>query len=138
MKAKLRVLVADGSAHVRKRISDAIEESGVAVVVSEAGNGVTAVADILRLKPDVVMLDIHLPEGNGIQVLKTVRANNSLIKVIVLAWSSDPLYREACMALGADEFLNKTSEFYRIVEILEDLDRKMDRLVIEVPRKKTE
>ncbi len=124
----MKVLIADGSALIRERLVEVINAAGVAEVIGQSNNGVEAITDVWRLDPDVVVLDIHLPHGNGIEVLKKIKKHQPSISVIMLAWSDDPLYREACLALGADAYINKASEFYKIGETLERLNNGHHRL----------
>jgi DNA-binding NarL/FixJ family response regulator len=71
--------------------------------------------------PDIIFLDINLPDGSGIWLLKELKKRQPRIRVIMLSNSSGELYRYKCMELGAELFLDKTSDFPRIFEIVNRL-----------------
>ena len=76
----IRVIVVDDHPVVRHGLVSMLKYEPDLQVVGEAGNGKQAVAVILDLAPDVVLLDLWLPEMNGIQVLKHVRPLQPLVK----------------------------------------------------------
>ena len=110
-----QVLIVDDSARVRKRIAALLSESPLIRIVGEAGNGREAVEAVDHTRPDTVILDIHLPDQNGIALLKQFKARYPEMEVIMLTNLDDPRYRQACLNLGADHFLNKAMEFEKIV-----------------------
>src|ERR1700754_1050370 len=69
-------------------------------------------------KPDIVILDIHLPDGSGIGLLKELKIRFPHIRVIMLTNSADSFYRRRCEELDADHFLDKTKDFIRIPQLL--------------------
>ena len=76
---------------------------------------------IIKKNPGVVILDIHLKKDepkNGIDLLATLKKQYPGLKIIMLSNFSEPQYRETCLRLGADYFLDKTHEFERIPDIL--------------------
>jgi DNA-binding response OmpR family regulator len=68
-----------------------------------------------------VILDIRMPGGNGIQVLEAIKTSTAAPVVIMLTAFPYPQYRKKCLEVGADYFLDKTTEFERVVEVLEQL-----------------
>jgi DNA-binding NarL/FixJ family response regulator len=84
----------------------------------EAGDVVEAINSIQGLRPDVAILDIRMPGGNGIGVLKAIREKNINTKVIMLTSYPYPKYRKKCMEVGADFFFDKSTEFKKICEVL--------------------
>src|SRR5437764_1543138 len=73
---------------------------------------------IQRLRPDVVILDLRMANGNGIDVLKTIKITRLETKVIIFSNLSDAQYRKKCLDAGADFFLDKSSDFNQIPGIL--------------------
>src|SRR5205085_715104 len=67
---KVRVLIADDSAPVRQRLATLLEDTGMVDLVGEASDALETLVDIKELKPDVVILDIQMPAGSGISVLR--------------------------------------------------------------------
>jgi len=69
-------------------------------------------------KPDIVFLDIHLPDGSGIGLLKELKIRLPHIRVIMLTNSAESFYRHRCAELNAEDFLDKTKDFCRIPQLL--------------------
>ncbi len=90
-------------------------------IAGQAGNAPDALAGVGELKPDVVILDIRMPGGSGIDVLRKLKKDRPALTVIMLTKYAYPQYRERCLALGADFFLDKATDFDRIPEILNRL-----------------
>src|SRR5574340_1241058 len=86
-------------------------------LVGQASDVPGAGESIGRLKPEVLILDLHMPGGNGMEVLKDVKARFPAIKVIVLTNYPSPQHRKHCLELGADYFLDKSGEFGKLPEI---------------------
>jgi two-component system OmpR family response regulator len=108
------VLIVDDSEQIRERLAALLAESPQIRIVGQAGSGREALDALQRLKPDTVILDIRLPDGSGIDVLKSIKAHHPEIIVIMLTNFDYAQYRQQCRQLGADHFLNKTLEFEKI------------------------
>jgi DNA-binding NarL/FixJ family response regulator len=121
---KLKVFVADDSAFIRERLPDMLSELSGVEVVGQAEDGTGALASIRELNPDVVILDIRMPEMNGIDVLKELQ--NDKLRPIVMVMTNYPYaqYREKCRALGANYFFDKSKDFDRLFLALQQLNRK--------------
>jgi len=103
---KLRVLIADDSQMIRFEISTLLEELG-AEIVGEAENGQQAVELYQQLKPDLVTLDIIMPEKDGITALKEILAINPTAKVIMVSAMGDKKSLLTCLSAGAFDFIEK-------------------------------
>lgn len=107
----IKVLVVDDSAFMRNLISRIIEATPGLCVIGKAINGKFALEKLPILQPDVIILDIEMPEMNGIEFLKERKLRNIDIPVIVLS----SIAREGasvtmqCLGLGAADFLTKPS-----------------------------
>ncbi|KUP24339.1 response regulator [Paenibacillus sp. DMB5] len=105
-----KVLVVDDSAFMRKIISDLIENDPDFKVTATAANGREAVDKVNELQPDLVTMDVEMPEMNGLEALKVIMANHPL-PVIMLSGINEEGMRETIMALesGAFDFIRKPS-----------------------------
>jgi DNA-binding NarL/FixJ family response regulator len=70
--------------------------------------------------PDIVILDINLPDGSGIALLKELKIRHPHIRVIMFTNSTDSFYRRKCIELGAEHFLDKAKDFDRIPQLVTD------------------
>ena len=84
----------------------------------DAGNEADAVRDICTIRPDLVILDLTLSSGNGMDVLHQIKLQNFSGKVIVLTNYAYPQYQKKCMALGANYFLDKSLDLEILGELL--------------------
>ena len=117
----MKVFIADDSDIVRERLKEMLSEISEVEIIGEAGDGEEAIKGILELHPDVVILDIRMPGGNGIDVLQAIKRGDPAPTVIMLTNYPYPQYRKKCMDLGADYFFDKSNEFEKVVEVLEQL-----------------
>lgn len=117
------VFIADDSLVVRERLVTMLNELTGAEVVGQAGNVATAISAIRKLKPDVVILDLLMPGGSGIDVLQNIKQTGAGPLVIILTNYPFPGYRQKCLQAGADFFLDKTTEFDQIPTLFETLRR---------------
>jgi DNA-binding NarL/FixJ family response regulator len=115
------IFIVDDSKALRERLTKLLSEIEGAEVVGQARNFDEAVAGIRDLKPCVVILDIQMPGGSGIEVLKTIRRQSRSPFVLMLTNHAFSEYRERCMELGADYFLDKTRDFDQVIEIVKGL-----------------
>lgn len=105
-----RVLVVDDSAFMRKIVSDLIERDVSFSVIDTAQNGREAVEKIIKIKPDIVTMDVEMPEMNGLESLQHIMREYPL-PVIMLSGINEEGMRETIMALeaGAFDFIRKPS-----------------------------
>lgn len=101
-----RVLVVDDAAFMRMSLKTMLEKNGYEVV-GEAENGLMGVNKYRSLKPDLVTMDITMPQMSGIQALKAIRAEDPDARIIMItAIGQEPMVREAIMS-GAKGFIVK-------------------------------
>lgn len=107
----IKVLVVDDHPLYRDGIRERLESGdGGIVVVGEAGNGAQA-RDLVRvLQPDVVLMDISMPDMNGIEATRLVHEELPDVAVVVLSVYDDPQYVQAALTAGASGYLLKTVE----------------------------
>ena len=117
----IKVLIADDSPVVRERLATMLSELAGIKVVGQAEDVAGAIRTIRELKPDVVILDIMMPGGNGVDVLKNIKQDKAGPMVIILTNYPYPEYRQKCLQAGANFFLDKTTEFDQIPALFEQL-----------------
>lgn len=113
----MRVLIVDDSAVVRDRVTAMLSDLESVEVVGHAGTVSEATASVQALNPDVVILDIRLMDGSGIDVLTYIKQYRPELKVIMLTNYPYPQYRKKCLDAGADFFLDKSTEFDQIAAV---------------------
>jgi len=90
-------------------------------MVYEAKNGVEALQLIIEKEPDLAIIDIRMPDMNGIELLKILREMKTKVKICMLTNYHYPQYRKRCLAAGADYFLSKTEDFEKIDIIVSNM-----------------
>jgi len=118
---KLKVVIADDSLIVQERLVTILDELAGVEVVGQVENVAEAIRSIRNLRPDVVILDIHMPGGSGVDVLRTIKQDPVRPVVIILTNYPYSEYRQKCLQAGADFFLDKSAEFEQISVLLEQL-----------------
>src|SRR5690625_1777399 len=112
-----RVLIVDDAAFMRMMIKDILEKNGYEVV-GEAQNGLEAVEKYGELNPDLVTMDITMPEMDGIEALKKIRESNSDATVIMCsAMGQQAMVIDAIQA-GAKDFIVKPFQAERVIEAI--------------------
>jgi two-component system chemotaxis response regulator CheY len=110
-----RILVVDDAAFMRMMIKDILTKGGHEVA-GEAGNGAEALAKYQELKPDAVTMDITMPEVDGIQGLKSIKAFDANSKIVMCsAMGQQGMVIEAIQA-GARDFIVKPFDAARVLE----------------------
>lgn len=120
---KLKVFIADDSLIVRERLVTMLDELAGIEITGQAENVTEAISAIRRLQPDVVILDIRMPGGSGIDVLQNIKQEEAAPIIIILTNYPYPAYRQKCLQAGADFFLDKSNEFDQIPALFEQFKR---------------
>ncbi len=123
----MKIYIVDNSPLLRDRLKAMLLASGEVEITGESDTPEDAVEDILRLNPDVVILDIGMPRGSGIGVIETIKSANLFTVVIVFTDYPYRQYRKKCMDMGADYFFEKSEEFQKIPGVLEQLTQRPQR-----------
>lgn len=112
-----KVLVVDDAAFMRMMLKDILVKNDFEVV-GEAENGKVAVTAYQKFKPDIVTMDITMPEMNGIEAVKAIKAFDPESKIVMVsAMGQQPMVIEAIQA-GAKDFIVKPFQPDRVVEAL--------------------
>ena len=110
----IRVVLADDHAVVRKGIHDFLQEDENIEVIAEAGDGATVKELILKLHPDVAILDIRMPQATGIEVTRWIREHSLPVRVLILTAYDDDPFVIAALKAGADGYVLKIAEAEQI------------------------
>jgi DNA-binding NarL/FixJ family response regulator len=119
--APTHIYIVDDSAAIRSRLHDMLDRLGGVRVVGESAGASQAVAEILTLRPNSVLLDLNLNGTSGMQVLRAVHPQAPEIVFVVLTNHAEPQYRRACERAGAAYFLDKSTEFDRVPGVIAEI-----------------
>ncbi len=117
-KATIRVFIADDHAIVREGLKQILAEQRDIVVAGEAENGLDAVKLFRRAKPHVMLLDISLPDRNGIEVLKQIKDDKPDLAVLMLSMHREDQYAIRALKAGAAGYLTKQSAPRELVQAI--------------------
>lgn len=109
----------DDSLFQRRVVSAPLKAQGFEIF--EAVNGKEGLEKILEVKPDLILLDILMPEKNGIEVLKELKKAQNTIPVIMLTSDVQESTRDECLSLGAQAFVNKPVKAEELLPIITSL-----------------
>lgn len=113
-----RVYIADDSSVIRDRLAGLLKESSSVELVGFAADLPDLYRDVQAIKPDVLILDLRFPHGSGIDALKWIKITRPLTRVIVLTNYTSQAARKICLREGAGYFLDKSSEFEKVLVVI--------------------
>lgn len=114
---KHRILVVDDSFYMRTMLKNMLSDAGY-VIVGEAGDGETAIKMATETNPDLVTLDLILPDNTGLDVLKSIRRTSPNLKVIIVsAVGQEAIVNEAIQS-GANAYIVKPFAEEKVLEIV--------------------
>ena len=90
-------------------------------IVGSAGNGIEAIAQCEALRPDVVLMDLAMPEMGGLQATRLIKAQDNPPYIVIASHFDDAEHREHALRAGADAFVSKLSYIHDVVPLLEAL-----------------
>jgi len=105
--SRRRVLIVDDHPIVRQGLKRLIDQEPDLCVCGEADNARDAKIAIRELSPDVVIVDISLKQGDGIEIVKDARAHYSSLPILVLSMHDETIYAERLLAAGANGYIMK-------------------------------
>ncbi|HQZ94904.1 MAG TPA: response regulator transcription factor [Pyrinomonadaceae bacterium] len=109
MDPKLRVLIAEDHQTVREGVKLLIDSQPDMEVVGEAGDGEVAIQEATRLMPDILLMDISMPNLNGLKATKRLRSVRPNIKILILTRHTDDGYLQQLIGAGASGYVLKQS-----------------------------
>lgn len=105
----INVMLTDDHVLIREGIKHLLEFDGSIKVIEEANDGVECLEKLKKVTPDVLLLDINMPNMNGIEVLEELRNSNSPVKVLMLTVHSEVEYLVKAVDIGANGYILKDS-----------------------------
>lgn len=102
-----KILIVDDHAMVRDGVRNLVQRRGDLVVVGEASSGTEALEQFNRLRPDLVVLDISLPDMNGMEVSRAILAGNPDANIVILSMYEDEDYISRCLEYGVKGYVVK-------------------------------
>ncbi len=118
----MKVIVADDHRMMRDGLRAVLEKAGVQVV-GEAADGHEALSEVRRLQPDIVVMDIGMPELNGIDATRRISTEIPSVKVVALSMNADRRYVNAMLEAGAVGYLLKNSASEELLTALHVVTR---------------
>jgi DNA-binding NarL/FixJ family response regulator len=113
-----RVLLVDDSSGFRGLLQLFLSTVPGVEIVAEAADGVQAIAEVLRTNPDLVLMDVRMPNLNGLQATKQLRAGGASVRILLLSAYGDSIPRWLAAEVGADDVLDKSSLGERLREAI--------------------
>ena len=117
----MKIFIVDDSDIIVERVKNLISSIKGLNFIGQASNAKDAVDSIMKMKPDVVILDIRLVGAKGMNVLEHIKKEQVSPVVIMLTNYPYPQYREKCKQLGAEYFFDKVTEIDNFVNVLKIL-----------------
>jgi two-component system response regulator NreC len=115
---KLRILLADDHAVVRDGLKALVNAEPDMEVIGEASDGRAALQKIVELRPDVVVIDISMPELNGIQATERIKRDYPEIKVLALTVHQEKGYLDQLLKIGASGYILKLSAADELIQAI--------------------
>jgi DNA-binding NarL/FixJ family response regulator len=116
-----KILIVDDSRIFVNRLTSLLREANDAGEIITEERYEEVLPQIIKHKPDVVFLDVHLHNRCGIDLLKVIRLSGWDCKVIMLTNETKKAYRYQCEKLGSSGYLDKSNDFEEIPELLKEL-----------------
>ena len=115
------ILIADDNANIRHLLRSYIETETAFTVCGEAANGAQAVDKARQLNPDIVLLDLAMPQLNGVEAASVLKKALPAVKVVLFTMHVDSLGKSLLSAAGIDFFLSKEQSISKLTDYLKTL-----------------
>jgi DNA-binding NarL/FixJ family response regulator len=115
----IRVLLVDDMTQVRQELRFLLELDGKVIVVGEAVDGLDAIRQAEKLRPDVVVIDLEMPGLDGYQATREIREHNLARRVVVLSVHDDAIAIERARIAGAVAFIQKGADYKDLLRAIQ-------------------
>ena len=115
------VMIVDDALFMRNILRGIVTEKGY-IVVAEAASGIEAMKNLHSHHPDIILLDIILPDSNGLDLLQSINASHPRSKVVVCSAIGQEQVMQKALDLGAKAFIQKPFKPEKVIDVLESLE----------------
>ena len=121
---KTRILIADDHRLIRNALKNILNHQPDMEIVGEAQNSEEVFAQIKQSSPDLIILDLNMPEKDGLEILQELRAQKNTIPVIILTLYPEEKFKDSTFAEGAVAFLTKDCSPEQLVQAIREATTK--------------
>ncbi|HBV99138.1 MAG TPA: DNA-binding response regulator [Desulfotomaculum sp.] len=114
----MKIMIVDDHQIIRDGLRSLLEKLPDIEIVAEAGDGITAVQKAREISPDLVLMDISMPNLNGIEATLKITSENPGIKVIALTMHSEKWYLDKMIKAGACGYITKSCDYKELIQAL--------------------
>ena len=114
----IRVLIVDDMPQVRQELREVLQLTSELEVVGEAANGLEAIAQAEALRPDVVVMDLEMPDMDGFEATRQIKARGLAEKVVVLSIHAHSDNVQRARQAGVDVFIDKASRYKTLMSAI--------------------
>jgi len=114
-------MIVDDHELVRRGLTETIDRETDFTVCGEAADAPTAMSRIRETEPDIVLADLTLREGDGLELIKQIRASHPRVRVLVVSMHDEGLYAERAIRAGAMGFVSKNESAPQIIEAMREV-----------------
>ncbi len=104
---KFKLLLVEDKDSLRQLFKEDLLKQFPKVLIEEAPDGIEALQKVISFDPDLIFMDIHLPNENGLELTKRIKSQHPNIKIVILTIYDLPEYREAAQRFGVEDFVVK-------------------------------
>jgi len=119
----IKVFVADDHKLFRDGLISLLKKSKEINIIGEASSGQETLDKILELKPDIALIDITMPELNGIEVIKRLKKIIPKLKILVISMHADPFFVINSFKAGANGYMLKEDSFESLIDAIKEIMR---------------
>jgi DNA-binding NarL/FixJ family response regulator len=120
-KARQKVYIVEDHPVFRRGLVQLVDREKNLCVCGQAGTAEEALEAIVRLEPDIVLVDITLPGKSGLELIKELRAVNRRVKLLVVSMHDEALYADRVMRAGGDGYIMKQEDPEEIINAIHDV-----------------
>jgi DNA-binding NarL/FixJ family response regulator len=115
----IRVYIVDDNEQFLKLIANLLSNTGNILVVGKSSSGLDAIAHVFDALPDLILMDISMPDMNGIETTRLIKAIDKSKSIVMLTMHDTPEYRDASAQAGAIGYVSKADCVTNLVQIIE-------------------
>lgn len=120
----MKILVVDDSILIRRSLIKLLDQLDDSLQIAEAVNVPEGIRMAKDFKPEIVIIDIRMPGGSGLDILKELKGMKEKPVTIVLTKYCSEKFQEEAAKSGADYFFDKSTEFEKVIEVVESHKKK--------------